>query len=60
MLDKYVETIIETLGVEAGELERNALHNLLYSMKKEIVSHIVCQTTTRVCELVSCAAGGIE
>jgi len=60
MNEKYVNTIEETLGMELGELERNALANILSQYKKDIVSHIVCQTTTKVCELVSCAAGGIE
>ena len=60
MNEKYVNTIEEALGLELGELERNALANILSQYKKDIVGHIITQTTTKVCEIVSCAAGGIE
>ena len=60
MTDLYVNTIEETLGLELDELKRNALANILSQFKKDVVSHIITQTATKVCEIVSCAAGGIE
>ena len=60
MNEKYVNTIEDTLGLELDELQRNALANILSQFKKDIVGHIITQTATKVCEMVSCAAGGIE